>query len=62
MYCYSYNNGEYSLHKRIIGNKTMIKEAKGATGVSIYKLNDLDIEYILNGKRTGKLIATLILN
>lgn len=62
MYCYSYNNGEYSLHKRIIGNKTMIKEANGATGVTIYKCNETDVENILDGKLAGKHIASIILN
>ena len=62
MYCYSYNNGEYSLHKRIIGNKTMIKEANGATNVTIYKCNETEIENILDGKLVGQYITTLILN
>lgn len=62
MYYYLYNNGEYSLHKKMIENKTMIKEAKNATGVSIYKCNEADIENILDGKLAGQYITTLMLD
>ena len=62
MYYYSYNNGEYSIHKRMIKNKTIKKESKGATGLTIYKCDETDIENMLDGKLAGQYITTLILN
>lgn len=61
MYYYSYNNGEYFFHTKMIENKTILKEAHGASGVLIYKCSELDIINVLEGKASGEYITTLIL-
>lgn len=59
---YEYDNGEYSIHTKYINNKTIKKENKGASRVSIYKCNKLDLEKRSEGFSAGQYITTLILN
>lgn len=58
---YEYSNGEIKIHTKFIKNKTMLKEAKGAKQVSIYKCNDYEIDDHLDGFITGKYITTISL-
>lgn len=59
---YYYSHDNIKIHSKYISGKTMRREANGASGVSIYKCNEIDIENILDGKLAGKHIASIILN
>ena len=59
---YDYSNGIIKVHTKFTKDKTMLKEAKGAKQVNIYKCNDYEIDDHLDGFVTGKYITTLGLN
>ena len=56
---YYYDNGKVTEHTTFITNKTILKEAEGATKVTIYKVTNI---YDINGAEKEKYITTLALN
>mgnify|MGYP000608095328 CR=1 FL=1 len=62
-YVYLYSNGNITSHKRMIANKTILKEANGANKVSIYKCNEYETEKMLfDDLLAGHYVTTLLLN
>lgn len=62
MYAYLYSNGIITKHRKLINNKSILKEAKGANGLSIYKCDEYEFEQlILNNIISGKYITSILL-
>ena len=62
-YIYLYSNGNKTSHKRMVSNKTILKEACGADRVSIYKCDEYEAEEMFfDDLLAGHYVTTLLLN